>query len=73
MTKGQWQNLKLGARVKTELPNLYGDGKVLYKGTVIRANSNWSQVLVRWDGDEAGNEIWYGRLGLELLDWKPCH
>ncbi|MFA6570775.1 MAG: hypothetical protein WCT77_06005 [Bacteroidota bacterium] len=59
MTKKQWGNVWVGSRVTMML-----DQKT-YKGIVIRVNSNFSQVLVRWDEDNA--EIWYGRLGIELL------
>jgi hypothetical protein len=59
MTKSQWQSLRIGTRVTMTL-----DNKV-YNGTIVRNNSNWSQVLVRWD--DTLTEIWYGRLGIELL------
>lgn len=59
MTKKEWTCFGKGQRV-----TMQRDGKD-YFGTVIRINTNWSQVLVRWD--ETLTEIWYGRLGLELV------
>jgi hypothetical protein len=60
MTKNQWRNLRVGARVTMKITNK------VYNGTIIRINSNWSQVLVKWDGTK--DEIWYGRLGIEILE-----
>ncbi len=60
MTKNQWRNLIVGSRVTMQINNK------VYNGTIVRKNSNWSQVLVKWD--DTGNEIWYGRLGIEILE-----
>lgn len=60
MTKNQWRNLIVGSRVTMKITNK------VYNGTVIRNNSNWSQVLVKWD--DTKDEIWYGRLGIEILE-----
>lgn len=59
MTKKEWSNIWKDLRV-----TMTRDGKI-YTGTVIRVNSNFSQALVRWD--ETNSEIWYGRLGIEVL------
>ncbi len=67
MTKGQWRNLRIGANVTTTYPDLTNiEKRIDYHGTVIRANSNGSQVLVRWDNTKT--ERWYGRLGIELAN-----
>lgn len=69
MTKANWYNLWKGDRVETKTWKPV-DGKpvdVILKGTVIRLNSNRSQALVKWDDSES--EIWYGRLGLELINF----
>lgn len=72
MTKAQWRKLIPGARVTKTLPDIdRTQGKPVFvnkvfNGTVIRANSNWSQVLVHWD--DSRSELWYGRLGIEILD-----
>jgi len=60
MTKTQWRSLRIGTKV-----TMTRDGKI-YIGEIIRTNSNGSQMLVRWDGSLT--EIWYGRLGIELLN-----
>ena len=59
MTKKEWSNIWKDQRVTMTLH------EKVYKGTVIRVNSNFSQALVRWD--ESGTEIWYGRIGIYLL------
>lgn len=67
MTKVQWGKLRKGDKVKTEAHRYNKDGTMyieLIHGSVIRMNSNGSQALVRWD--KSGNEIWYGRLGIEM-------
>lgn len=68
MNKVDWYNLWKGDRVemKTWKPV---DGKpvdIVLIGTVIRLNSNRSQALVKWDNSDS--EIWYGRLGIELIN-----
>lgn len=62
MTKSEWNKSFKGTRVtmKTWKPV-----DVILNGTIVRSNSNHSQVLVKWD--ETDNEIWYGRLGIELI------
>jgi hypothetical protein len=70
ITKKQWKdkwNSWPGTRVinKTWKPV---DGKpvdVVLHGTVVRSNSNGSQVLVKFD-DNNNFESWYGRLGIEF-------
>lgn len=62
MTKGQWKNLRPCTRVTTTLPDLNG-GSEIFKGVVVKRNSNWSQVLVKWD---KGVEMWHGRLEIEI-------
>lgn len=64
MTKKEWSNIRQGTRVTMTLNDLQGIPRQ-YKGTVIRMNSNHSQALVRWDGQDT--ERWYGRLGIDLL------
>jgi hypothetical protein len=66
MTKKEWLYLRKGVEVehKTWKPV---DGKpvdVTLTGTVVRMNSNHSQALVKWEGDDF--ESWYGRLGIEI-------
>ena len=67
MTKKEWNNLQVGARVKKEWPDIK-NGKfemnTLY-GTVKRFNMNGSQCTVTW-GDSI-QEIWEGRLGIEIV------
>jgi glutamine cyclotransferase len=73
MTKKQWQNITVGTKVWMKHNGLeWVDGKCLPKtvyltGVIKRINSNRSQALVDW-GD---NEIWHGRLSLELMDSFP--
>ena len=75
MTKGQWNNIRVGTRVWMNHNGLeWVDGKCQIKpqiltGTIVRINSNGSQALVDW-GD---NQIWYGRLSLELVTEKNNH
>jgi len=64
MTKKQWSNIHIGMRVTMTLSDLQGIPRV-YTGSVIRLNSNYSQALVRWDGQDT--ETWYGRLGIECI------
>lgn len=64
MTKKEWSNLRTGARVCMFWPQGDGSNK-LYTGTVVRFNSNASQVLVKWDGSDGVQ--WYGRLGIDLI------
>lgn len=64
MTKKEWSNLRIGARVTMNWPQGDGTNKT-YTGDVVRINSNGSQVLVKWDGDSGVQ--WYGRLGIELI------
>lgn len=74
MTKKQWQNITVGTKVWMKHNGLeWVDGKCLPKtvyltGIIKRINSNGSQALVNWGGD---NEIWHGRLSLELMDSFP--
>jgi hypothetical protein len=66
MTKKQWNLLRPGDRVKQGLePNATKTAlvKVTWFATVTRFNSNGSQCLIKYD---SGNEIWKGRLGIEL-------
>jgi len=73
MTKKQWDSVYVGTKVwmkHNTIENVNGDVKtkeIYLTGIVKRVNSNRSQVLVDW-GD---NEIWYGRLGIELVDALP--
>lgn len=71
MTKPQWNTIQPGTtRVQMkswEIDRTVNPPKpkdILLTGTVIRINSNWSQVLVHWD---RGTEVWHGRTQLELL------
>jgi len=63
MTKKEWSNLWTDSRVTMTREQLDGTTKV-YKGTVLKLNSNRSQALVKWDDSW---ENWYGRLGIDLL------
>ena len=66
MTKSEWRNIKVGSKVVHKTWTII-EGKpvdIILSGSVIRINSNRSQVLVKWDSTD--NEIWYGRLGLEI-------
>ena len=70
MTKKEWHSIRIGTMVwkkhndiKWEEGGSYYTKEVYLTGVVKRINSNFSQVLVDW-GD---NEIWYGRLGIELV------
>jgi len=73
MTKKQWNNITVGTKVWMKHNGLeWVDGKCLPKtvyliGVIKRINSNGSQALVDW----GNNEIWYGRLSLELMDSFP--
>jgi len=74
MTKKEWSSLRTGTRVYKKHTDLKWDenGKCTsferyLTGVVKRTNSNHSQALVDW-GD---NEIWYGRLGIELINPNP--
>lgn len=75
MTKKQWSSIRIGTKVWKQHTDLKWVGQgvrslitqtVYLTGVVKRINSNHSQVLVDW-GD---NEIWYGRLGIELVENK---
>ena len=74
MTKKEWLNIKIGTKVKTDLSAVIKGNngnelrKVTLYGKIVQINSNGSQVKVRW---EDGIEIWYGRLGLELVKPQP--
>jgi len=68
MNKVDWYNLHDGDRVemKTWKPV---DGKpvdIILTGTIVKQNANCSQVLVKWD--DSDSKIWYGRLGIELIN-----
>ena len=71
MTKPQWRNLRIGQKVwKEHLDLKWIDGKcvsekVCLYGVTKKFNANCSQVLVKWDNTD--NEIWYGRLGIEIV------
>lgn len=68
MTKKEWRNLKPGIRVSMTLSAIAETRAIynkVYTGTIVKANSNWSQVFVKWDDEETG--MWYGRLGIEIL------
>ena len=70
MTKKEWTTVRQGTKVYKKHTDLKWDEdgvcvtvEKYLTGIVKRTNSNHSQVLVDW-GD---NEIWYGRLGIELI------
>ena len=73
MTKKEWYSLVVGSKVWKKHNDLeWTDGKCVSKevylyGSVIRLNSNRSQVLVIWDGRDSDG-TWYGRLGIELVN-----
>lgn len=72
MTKGQWKTLRIGSKVWKEHNHLdFTDGgcianTIILNGVIKRINSNFSQVLVKWDDSDFEN--WYGRLGIELTN-----
>lgn len=70
MTKKEWSSIRIGTAVYKKHTDLKWDEagectsfEHILVGVIKRINSNHSQVLVDW-GD---NEIWYGRLGIELV------
>ena len=65
MTKKEWQSVCEGTKVTMTIYDHRYRSEVRYIGYIKRMNSNYSQALVKWDN--SGSEIWYGRLGLELV------
>jgi len=65
MTKKEWSNITEGCRVTMQRYDHRVNADITYTGTVKRLNSNYSQALVKWDN--TGSEIWYGRLGIEMI------
>lgn len=66
MSKKEWYSIRVGARVKWKTWRTTHAvlEDVIYYGKVIRINSNGSQALIQFDGDEF--ERWFGRLGIDL-------
>ena len=70
MTEKEWSNIKIGQRVKMnswDIDKSQDPPKpidITYYGTIVKANFNFSQVLVKFD---SGLEVWKGRLGIEVI------
>ena len=71
MTKSEWSKVFAGTKVYKKHTDLKWDENGVctsferyLTGVVKRTNSNHSQALVDW-GDNF--EIWYGRLGIEVI------
>jgi hypothetical protein len=67
MTKKEWSSIRIGTKVCHNTFTIHGK-EIYFLGTVVRFNSNGSQVLVEFND---GTNNWYGRLGLELFIPTP--